>query len=395
MPFWTRRQIHPFGIDLSHDAVRVLQLEQTAGGLAIVAAARRSLDPSLAGAERAQSTTQTVRRLLKQEGFAGHAAVVSLCDQIVQVRTVRIPVNSADSGFSPADIPEVRRSFDFDLSETTPRLLEAGEVRRGNHRFREAIAFAARNEEVETWLSAWRRAGVRTRALEVRPCALYRAVHRADPNSSAPLAMLEIGATRSNLIIGNGATISFLKAVSIGCEQLNDAVARKLGITATDALQLRRRLIASASPRSDEAPDAVRMAVFDATRAPLETLAGEAMSCLRYHAVTFRGEPPAILQLCGIDSTDPQIRHVLASAISIPVEPLDPLRGINCDAMKPADRNEIAGEWAGALGLAIKGWNVRELDSPARVTGRAEIGDFSRESIAVASDSSVAATRAA
>ncbi len=366
MPFWTRRKIHPFGIDLSPDAVHVVQLEQTSSGPAIVAAARRSLEPGLTGSDRAEATTQTVRRLLKQEGFVGRAGVVALCDQIVQVRTVRIPSDSADSRTNPADIPEVRRSFDFDLSEATPRLLEAGEIHRGNQRLREIIAFAARNQEVETWLSAWRRAGIRTRALEVRPCALYRAVHRADPVSSVPLAMLEIGATQSNLIIGNGATISFLKALSVGSEQLNDAVARKLGITAADALQLRRRLTGSASPRSEEAPDAVRMAVFDAIRGPLETLAGEVISCLRYHAVTFRGEPPSILRLCGIDSADPQIRHALASASSIPVEPFDPLSGINSEAMKPADRNEIVGEWAGAgtrdQGMGFAASTVRAED---------------------------------
>lgn len=395
MPFWTRRKIHPFGIDLSGDAVRVLQLEQTAGGLTIVAAARRSLDVSLTGQERAQATAQTVRRLLKQEGFVGRAGVVALCDQILEVRTIRIPIDSVNSHANPADIPEVRRSFDFDLSEATPRLLEAGEIHRGNLRFRETIAFAARNEDVETWLSAWRRAGVRVGALEVRPCALYRALHRADPASIAPVALLEIGTTRSNLIIGNGATISFLKAISIGSEQLNDAVSRKLGITASDALQLRRRLIASASPRGDETPDAVRMAVFDATRGPLETLAGEVTSCLRYHAVTFRGEPPAILRLCGVDSTDPQIRHVLSLGVSIQVESLDPLSGINADTMKSADRDGIAGEWAGALGLAIKGWDVGEIQNPSTAQIRSEAQVSSHAPAAVASGSSIPAIKAA
>jgi Tfp pilus assembly PilM family ATPase len=355
MNWWNRTKICPIGIDIGHDFVHMVQLAQAPAGLTVLAAARRPLDPATGAADRPAAAADIVRRLLKQEGFARRSGVMALPDEILHVRTVRVPVDSMQTLSDAASIPEVRRAFDFDLANASPRILEAGEIRQGAHRLRELIVVAARNPDVETWLSEWRKAGVRVESLEVRPCALYRALSRIAVNPPSVQAMLEIGGDRSRVLIGNGPTICFMKSVPVGSEQLNKAVARKLSITPADAAQLRRRLAVSGAGHTEERNDPVRQAVFDATRGSLEELAAAVTGCLRYYAVTFRGPRPRQLALFGADAADCQIRSVLTTALGgISIESPDPLSGIEAAAMKPADRSAAPGEWAGAVGLALK-----------------------------------------
>ena len=42
---FTRAQIHPIGIDVGHDSVKLLQLERQGDSLSVVAAARAALPP--------------------------------------------------------------------------------------------------------------------------------------------------------------------------------------------------------------------------------------------------------------------------------------------------------------------------------------------------------------
>ena len=355
MSWWNRSNLSPIGIDIGHDSLRMLQFAQSPTGLTVHSATRRPLEASTSNAARAAAAADLVRRLLKQEGFSGRSAVLALPDEILQIRTVRIAAGAELPTSDPASIPEVRRAFDFDLAEASPRILEAGEIRQGSSRLRELIVVAALNSEVEAWLTEWRKAGIRVESLEVRPCALYRTLCRFETDPNAVRALLELGGDKSRVLIAKGPTICFLKSVPIGCDQINQAVARKLSITTSDAAQLRQRLVNSSVEHVSERNDPVRQAVYDAMRGTLEELVEAVSRCVRYHAITFRGPRPSKLSVFGADACDAQVRLALTTALTgITVETPDPLAGIDVLAMKPADHTNGPGQWAGAVGLALK-----------------------------------------
>src|SRR5262249_24831257 len=74
----------------------------------------------------------------------------------------------------------------------------------------------------------------------------------------------------------------------------------------------------------------------------------------RYQSVTFRGHRPARLRLLGGESCDPQLSSVLASTLPIPVEPGQPLSSVDRSAMPKALGQSGMGQWAMALGLALR-----------------------------------------
>jgi len=169
---------------------------------------------------------------------------------------------------------------------------------------------------------------------------------------------VDVGADRTQVVIGRGDKISFVKSIEIGGQRFHEAVALKLGITFDEAAALRRRLIASnislANVSEDSRRDPVRQAVFDATRSTMESLAREVSLCLRYHAVTFRGYRPSRIRLVGGDAADGQLLAVFNSALPIQTEAGCPLRNVDTARMRPADRGGSMSEWTTAFGLALK-----------------------------------------
>jgi len=167
--------------------------------------------------------------------------------------------------------------------------------------------------------------------------------------------LVEVGMQRTQVEIGRGRDISFIKVIELGGRHFHEAVSRKLGITVEEAQGLRRRLTEpSQAPDNNGRRDPVRQAALDATRSVMEELGRETSLCLRYHSVTFRGHRPTRLRLLGGESCDPQLQAVLKSAMVIPVEVGRPLYSLDTSRMKSVDRNGSMAEWATVLGLALK-----------------------------------------
>src|SRR5439155_13827440 len=169
--------------------------------------------------------------------------------------------------------------------------------------------------------------------------------------------MVDIGYSRSKVVIGRGREISFMKPIEIGSQKLHEDVSRKLGITMEEARGLRRRLIEAAPGTATPdllKKDPVRQAVFDATRSTMEELGREIALCLRYYSVTFRGQRPAKLKLLGGEAADPLLLGVLNASLGIPVEAGRPLFSVDTSRMDQQDRMSFGSEWAMAFGLSLK-----------------------------------------
>jgi type IV pilus assembly protein PilM len=169
--------------------------------------------------------------------------------------------------------------------------------------------------------------------------------------------LIDIGARRTQVIIGKGRDICFYKPVEIGGLHLLDAVGRKLNITIDEAKALRQRLLDSEESIEPAAPtrrDPVRKAVFDATRSVAEELGQELAMCLRYFTVTFRGHRPTRARLLGGEATDPQLQSVLQSMLNIPVAAGRPLFSVDTARMRSVDRRGPMSQWALAMGLSLR-----------------------------------------
>jgi len=352
------RQFFPIGIDVSSDVVRMLQLcRHPTGGLAVAAAVRRptAIDDNADTAARLRAATDAIASVLSMDEFNGKRAVVSVPQEMVHTRTVRLAAAPADDAAIPA---EFNAAFDIDLSKATVRLIRAGSVRHSLPEGEEVIALAAGNDDLNELTEQLHHRGVRPLSMEVRVLALHRAARHCREEPAAT-ALLELDGDWARLLIARGENVSFLKNIPVGVAELSRSLARTLSISLEEAKELRRRTLNTSATAPEDRNDPVRRAVADAGRAQMELLANEVGRCLRYHAVTFRGRQPDALVVCGPEAHDPQSHALLTARTGLPVTLLDPFENIDTSVMRAADRAGNRSEWGVALGLALKKINRR------------------------------------
>jgi type IV pilus assembly protein PilM len=355
----TRAQVLPIGVDIGSDSVKMLQVEAVGNTLEVTAAAKMPLpleaknQPEL----RVALASDLIKRMLKEHPFKGRQIAASLPREIVHMKNLRLP--QMPTAELPAVVRfEARNVFPFDTDQAKVHFLSAGEVRQGAEVRQEIILLAAKNEDVNNVVEQLHRAGTIIESLDIEACAVYRSLERfirRKEDENDVNVLVDVGVKRTQMVIGRGRDISFIKQIEIGGFHFHDAVSRKLGITPEEAEALRRRLVEAGEPADAAARrDPVRQAVFDATRGPMEELGREISLCLRYYSVTFRGHRPTKLRLIGGEGCDPQLQTLLNSALVIPVEVGKPLYSVNTSRMKPTDRRGSMCDWALALGLCLR-----------------------------------------
>jgi Tfp pilus assembly PilM family ATPase len=400
-----RTDVLPIGLHIGLDHLRMVQFASGAGhptqspvttGIsqpAVVALYKIPLasiapDPL----PRAAAAAALLRQALRDGGFFGQRVATALPPESVHLRTFRlaapVPGDQSQVDLASAALREARAAAPFGSGvEAYVEAIPVGEVRQGSDVRQEFLSVAARHADVAGFLDHLGRA-VRVESSQAEPFAVYRCVAwlSADQGANATHAALHVGGSESLVLVGSGLQLRVIRRLGIGGAHLDRAVARKLGVTPADAQRLRRRLAApSTATGAPPISDAVRSAVNDALRGPLEELARETALCVRYHAVSFRSPMPATVSLLGCEARDAQLRAHVEAASGLPVDRRGGLDALEWD---PALQNRGAfreprgaepddGAWAVAIGLALK-----SAAAPSQA---------SRETAAPAADSPVVA----
>jgi type IV pilus assembly protein PilM len=261
-----------------------------------------------------------------------------------------------DSDLSQALQWEAKDRFGFECGGNSGGQLvwfRAGEVRRGTEIKDEILLFAVEGSVLTRYVQAVSELGLRIVAVDLAPCAIFRAAQRTHSGAALPPGgmgtMLDIGHKGSQIFITRGDELAFYKYIDIGGQKVNETVAAKLGISTLEAQQMRSRLVADSAASEDNAP--LAKALRDAMRAPLEELAKELDMCMRYFVVTFRGSRPETILISGRQASCVQVRETLAAALGLQVDETQPMRGVQ--DLGDVARPDRSGEWAIATGLSL------------------------------------------
>ena len=369
---WNRSNIQPIGLDLGHDSVKLMQLEvlgdnvarnPASRSLAVVAAARQAIPDEARKnpGKRVEMSAPVIQRLLAQQPFVGNQVVATLPREFVHVKNLRLPPLPAGELESAVRF-EALSVFPFDIDDARIEYIPAGEVRQGNETRQEVIVLGVRNSDIEQYLQQLDRCGLIVCALDSEITGLFRPFERFIRRREDEVevqVLIDIGARRTQVIIGKGRDISFYKPVEIGGLHLLDAISRKLAITVEEARALRQRLLQSddataGSSANATKKDPVRQVVFDATRSVAEELAQELAMCLRYFNVTFRGHRPVRVRLVGGEATDPYLQSIIQSSLNVPVEAGKPLFSVDTSKMRSSERHGSLSQWTLAMGLSLR-----------------------------------------
>jgi type IV pilus assembly protein PilM len=319
----------PIGLELGAEALKMIQLTEAGGRLKVAKAVRVPLPDDVKGDpdRRVAFAGAQLRQALRRGGFVGSRVVAAVPKELLHYRTHRLPPIAPDEVPAAARI-DARDLFRFDPDSADVQSIDAGEIQpEGGERRREVILIAAGKKYLDDFTLALDAAGAEVVSLDVDPCALWRAARRVplphdggNGGAVMPRVLLDVGAAQSRVIIGTAGVIRFVRTI-------------------------------------------------DATAMAPQALAREALKCVRYHAMTFRGPSPKRIELVGGSANAAEVRSTLATTLLLPAEPAGLFAGIDVSAIPESDRTPGLGGWAVALGLALKGMKVAPALSVASTEG--------------------------
>jgi type IV pilus assembly protein PilM len=341
------RRHGPIGVDIGSRSVKLVQLNSDR--TEIREAVRWDLPP--AGADDPTARTPRIVQALAQarEGraFRGHEAVFCLAAGDVIVQNIRVPQSTGED-LKQVVHAEAASRIAFDAAETELRYLEADNVRQGDAVRREVILLACPRTAVQQLLDVAASAGLTPVAIDVEPTAMlrcYSAQFRRDADQQLRMMFVNVGASVTTVVIARGDHPMFIKRVEFGGNLLDESVARSLKMKLAEAVALRRH---NGDRRADRRDPEVARGIDQATRPLLDRLAHELSMCIRYHSVTFRGQPLSRILIGGGEATA-ALSEAIQERLGMPCELGNPVRVLQ----SPPLPGRI-GQWDIATGLAMR-----------------------------------------
>ncbi len=345
--WWPKTKNHPIGVDIGGHSIKLLQFN--AARTAVLETGRWELggeDPPPA-TERRREWIDSLRQLRKGRDFRGREAVVCLGAGQLFVQNIRVAKATGDE-LEKLVRREAESRLPFPLDEAELRFLEAADVRQGESTRREVILMACHRPVLDEILTAVTESGLRPIAVDVEPLAMLRSYtkqYRRDEDQQQRVLYVRLGAGGTLVLIARGPDPLFVKYIDISGRHMDEAVARHLSMDLADASTLRRN---NGDRRADQQDAEVARSVQEAIRPVVEQLADELSMCIRYHSVTFRGQPLARAVVTGGEAW-PALVEALARRIDLKTELGDPLRVYDVVSI-PGRKSQ----WDVAAGLALR-----------------------------------------
>jgi len=352
----TRKKQSPIGVDPGARSVKLVQLSADRSQLLASSVwempAGESHAPGNPGYH--EHATSALTRALEAQRFRGNAAVLCLGHRELFLQNIRVPRADGDE-LQRLVHQEAAGRLPFPVAEAEIRFLTAGDVRQGESIMREVIVFACHRPLLDAKLAVVEAAGLRPVAVDVEPLAMLRAnvnQFRRDEDHTSRTLFVHIGYQKTAIVIAQGDKILFVKYIETGGEQFDQAVASHLGMTQSEAASIRRRH----DDRAVESQDPeISRSIAEAIRPVIDQIRQEISLCVRYHSVTFRGQPLSRLLLSGGEAS-PGLNQTIAANVNFQCDLSQPLRGMTEGSQQgrgmQADRR--ATQWDVATGLALK-----------------------------------------
>jgi len=346
-----RRRYSPIGVDVGARSLKLVQF--TGDRSRLIDAARVELPPLAENAtpeQQAERVAECLRRGLKDREFCGRDAVLCLGDRQLFLQSLRVPKQTGPQ-LDRVVAQEAAGRIPFGVDEAEVRYLEAADVRQGDQTLREVIVFAVQRSVLQQSLAVVEQARLRPVAVDVEPAALvrsYAAQYRRDDDRQARSLLVHVGYSRTAALIAQAEELLFVKYIDIGGQHLDLAVGRHLKMDLHEAVALRKH---NGDRRTDMQDPEVARSVNEAIRPVVERLAGELAMCVRYHSVTFRGQPIVRTILSGGEATQ-SLLETLGRQLDLKCELSDPFR-----ALPGVPNLGRRGQWEVAAGLALRDLN--------------------------------------
>ncbi|MGE5527880.1 MAG: type IV pilus assembly protein PilM [Patescibacteria group bacterium] len=349
------------GLDIGTSAVKAIQLSRMGESYTLT---RAGVVPIPLGAieggtvRDTATVAQLVTRLLRQARIGGRRVMVAVAGQGVLIRSQKFPpmtrkelagaIRWEAEKYIPFPIDEA--VLDFDVVGATP---DTGE--------QEVMIVAAQRSIIDSHIEVLKEAKLQALAMDVQPFALARSLgshlSTAMEGQAANVALIDVGAGTTDLVIFREEVLRFTRIIPIGGNYFTRALAGRLGMSDEDAeaLKLSRGQIPLGDEQHglDTPEDAQLSSILAGVMSELVTEIRRSIDYFRLQT----HEEVARLVATGGGIMLRNMVPFLERELGLPVETGDPMANIHAGArnFSPELMAGAGPIFCVAIGLALRG----------------------------------------
>jgi type IV pilus assembly protein PilM len=342
------------GVDIGSSSVKAVELQGKNGDFQLVSLGYESLQPdsvvdgqimelnAVSSAIGNIFTEHKIKTSQVAAGVNGHSVIVKniVLPQMTDGELQESFAWHAEEHI-PFDISDV--NLDYHVTDSTPDAIHV-------------LLAACKRDKIANLKQAIQLAGKQPAVIDVDAFALQNCYElNYDPQPGQVVALLNIGASTTNINILNGNRSVFTRDATFGGNQYTSLLQKELGLTFDQAEQVKRGM---PLPESIEQRDI--QPILDTVS---DILALEIQKTMDFYRATVEDGEEAVQQILvsGGGSKLRGLVEFLASRFEVSVEVFDPFRKIRVDArgFDPDYMREVVPEMAIAVGLALRGVNAQ------------------------------------
>lgn len=337
------------GLDIGSSAIKLVELKDKKGGsysLAKLGIEQLSPEAIVDGSIMDSSmVVDTIQRLNTSQSVKNSNYATSLSGHSVIIKKITLPAMSAEElaesiqweaeQYIPFDINDVNLDY---VPLTTPGAGENIDI----------ILVAVKKEKINDYTSVISQTGKVAMLVDVDAFALQNAYEvNYDLEEGKVLALVNVGASVTNVNVLSGGTSMFWRDITFGGNQYTDAIQRELSLSFEQAEDLKR---------GKTVGDYTIQQVIPILNSVSEDFAGELRKTLDFFTATSGADRVDEIVLAGGGSGVLNLDAILRDKFGISVTVMDPFRRITVDESQfnPEELAEIAPSMAIAVGLAIR-----------------------------------------
>jgi type IV pilus assembly protein PilM len=347
---WKRAKKSMVGVDIGSSSVKAVELQGKNGDFQLVSLGYEGLQPdSVVDGQimELNAVSSAIGNIFTEHKIKTTKVAAGVNGHSVIVKNIVLPQMTDDElqeSFAwhaeehiPFDISDV--NLDYHVTDSTPDAIHV-------------LLAACKRDKVANLKQAIQLAGKQPAVIDVDAFALQNCYElNYDPQPGQVVALLNIGASTTNINILNGNRSVFTRDATFGGNQYTSLLQKELGLTFDQAEQVKRGM---PLPESIEARDI--QPIVDTVS---DILALEIQKTMDFYRATVEDGEEAVQQILvsGGGSKLRGLVEFLATRFEVSVEVFDPFRKIKVDArgFDPDYMREVVPEMAIAVGLALRG----------------------------------------
>jgi len=340
------------GLDISPDAVKLVELSKPRGGIRVEHADSEALPPGAVNDRDildAEAVRRAVRAILERSRIRTKAVATALPANAAIVKVIALPEDLDEVGMeeqirfeSGQYIPYSIDAVNFDFAVLGPDANRRG--------YNHILLVACKKEAVEDRAAVLEEAGLKPKIVDVKPFALWLLYEHlasvSPPQRNIPgsaVILVEMGSITTNIYAFQEGHPVYSREHNFGLSRLIEEIQRRYDLALNDAQRMERF--------GGLPPDYGRDVLSPFTR----SMAQELFRSLDFFQASMPDIPAGSVHLFGVGARIPQLGEQLRQLVNFPVYVPDPFAGME---MAPqisrrfmdADRSSLAV----ACGLALR-----------------------------------------